>query len=141
MTRRFATLLLFACASIATQALAAESAATAKEEDGWTIFNMSYEDASIKAKAKYISIVADEGGRTIGYSKLRLSCGTYMTGSLREAGAGGKTTLKGKFEVGSNPYGIASLEVDLARDGVKAPWEGLLIVDGVKVSAKDARGY
>lgn len=141
MTRRFATALLFAFAAIAAQASAADSTATFKEKDSWTIFELSYADASNKAKAKYIAIVEDDGGKTIGYSKLRLSCGTYMTGSLREAEAGGKTTLKGAFEVSSNPYGIASLEVDLAKDGVYAPWEGFLVVDGVKVSAKDARGY
>jgi hypothetical protein len=141
MTRRFATALLFAFAAFAAQAIAADSAATYKEKDGWTIFSLSYADAANKAKSKYIAIIEAEGGRTIDYSKLRLSCGTYMTGSLREAEAGDKTTLKGKFEVSSNPYGIASLEVDLAKDGAYAPWEGLLVVDGVKVSAKDARGY
>lgn len=141
MTRRIVAALLLACAAFAAQALAAESKATYKEKDGWTIFDLNYADASNKAKEKYIAIARDEGGRTIAYSKLRLSCGTYMTGSLREAEAGGKTTLKGEFEVSGNPYGIASLEVDLARDGVKAPWEGFLVVDGAKVSVKDARGY
>jgi hypothetical protein len=141
MERNLAAILLFACAVFGAQAIAAESAATEKEKDGWTIFDLSYQDASIKAKAKYIAIVEDEGGRSIEYSKLRLSCGTYMTGSLREAKVGGKTTLKGTFEVSSNPYGIKILEVDLAKESVNAPWAGFLVVDGVKVSAEDARGF
>lgn len=141
MMRAIAAVLLFACAALGARALAAESAATEKEKDGWTIFSLSYQDASFKAKAKYITIVGDESGRTISYSKLRLSCGTYMTGTLGESVSGGKTSLKGSFAVSGNPYGIASLEVDLSRTSDKAPWDGFIVVDGVKVSAKDARGF
>ena len=130
---------LFCLAAIGTL-FAADAKATDKEQDGWTIFNLSYNDASNARKGKYIAIAQDEGGRTINYNDLRLSCGTYMNGSLKESVAEGIIKLKGAFAVSSNPYGITSLEVDLSRDSEKKPWDGKLVVDGVAVDAKDARG-
>ena len=120
---------------------AAESKATGKEKDGWTIFNLSYNDASNARKGKYIAIVKDEGGRTLNYTKLQLSCGTYMDGSLKESVVDGVIRLQGTFAVSSNPYGITSLDVDLSRASVAKPWDGKLVVDGIRVDVKDARGY
>jgi hypothetical protein len=120
---------------------AAESKATAKEKDGWTIFDLSYNDASNASKGKYVAIVEDESGRTLTYTKLRLLCGTYMDGSLKENVADGVIRLEGKFAVSSNPYDITSLEVDLSRASKNKPWNGTLVVDGIIVDAKDARGF
>jgi hypothetical protein len=120
---------------------AADAKATEKEQDGWTIFNMSYMDASIPAKRKFIEIVKDEDGRTLNYMDLRLSCGTHMNGSLKESVADGVMKLKGAFAVSSNPYGIANLEVDLSRVSENKPWDGRIVVDGVTVDVNDARGF
>jgi hypothetical protein len=120
---------------------AVESKASEKEKDGWTIFSLSYNDASNARKGKFIEVVKDESARTITYSKLRLSCGTYMSGSLREGFVDGVISLRGKFAVSSNPYGITSLEIDLSRVSEDKPWDGMLIVDGISVDVKDARGF
>jgi hypothetical protein len=133
-------ILLLGIAAIAGLS-AAGSKATDKERDGWTIFNLSYNDAANARKGKYIAIVKDESGRALNYTKLRLSCGTYMDGSLKESVVDGIISLKGKLAVSSNPYGITSLEVDLSRASEDKPWNGTLIVDGISVDVKDARGF
>jgi len=131
---------LLLCAAAAGLS-AAKPKVTGKEKDGWTIFSLSYADASNARMGPFIKIADEEGARTIDYAGLRLSCGTFMSGSLREWVADGAVRLQGKFDVASNPYGITSQEVDLSRASEDKPWGGKLVVDGISVDAKDARGY
>jgi len=77
-----------------------------------------------------IRIVRDADGVRYEFAEHRLSCGTLMTGSIRESTRDGKTFARISFTLARNPWHIRSLEGELPADAIRIHGPGTVLVDG-----------
>ncbi len=125
-------------------ATAAGPTATAVDRDASVIFRMTLGDAKVlqmdgESASATITIAGADGAREYRFREHTLSCGTHMTGVVRETRREGKTFLDGDFAVTRNPFQIEKLLVRLVTVDATGVESGVLVVNGREVDAALAR--
>jgi hypothetical protein len=115
-----------------------DQAATETDRDAQLIFELTLGDAKAllaegRASNDTITIAGKPGALEYRFREHVLSCGTRMTGKVRQTTRDGKTYTDGSFEVSSNPYKIEKLLVKLVSDDATSKVSGVLTVNSKKV--------
>lgn len=110
------------------------------DRDAQLIFRLTLGDAKLlqldgQTSSETITIGGTAGAPEYRFRAHTLSCGTHMTGTIRETKEGGKTRHRADFDVSDNPYGIEKLLVDLVSDDATAVVSGAFTVNGRRVDA------
>lgn len=135
-------LALLACSPLAARADG--PVVTDVDRDANVIFRMTLGDAKVlqadgDTASDTITITGSDGAREYRFREHTLSCGTHMTGVIRETRRDGKTFLDGKFEVTRNPFKIERLLVKLVSVDATGVESGVLTVNGKEVDAARVR--
>lgn len=131
-------LTLLVCAPLAASAQGA--VVTDVDRDANVIFRMTLGDARMlqvdgETSSDTINITGTAGAREYRFREHTLSCGTHMTGFIRETKRDGKTFLDGRFEVTRNPFKIERLLIRLVSIDATGAESGVLTVNGKEVDA------
>ena len=135
-------LALLVCSPLASKAQG--PVATDVDRDANVIFRMTLGDAKVlqfdgETSSATITITGTDGARAYRFREHTLSCGTHMTGFIRETKRDGKTYIDGSFEVTRNPFKIEKLLIKLVSSDATGVESGVLTVNGKEVDAALAR--
>ena len=105
------------------------------QNDGYIIYDLSYNDALLLSGKSGATIQIKEDGSKKIYTYVDhvLSCGTYMNGEIVEDLKDNIKTIKGSFDVTKNPYSITELKVDISIDTKTDKKTGYLNINGEKI--------